>query len=228
MCFSAGASFTAAGALSIISLLSVKQSHTTKIIPIALTPLFFGIQQASEGFVWITLNNGDTTSILHMVSMYIFLFFAGVFWPTWVPVSLYWAEDSYKRKQLLFTLICCGALVSITFLWMWVLKTSGAVIINHHINYPVDNYPFGSTNETYCRICTHALSFLYGVVTITPFFISSISYMKLLGTAVGIGAVIAYIAYLIAFPSVWCFFAAVCSVITYWIVWNYGKKQIII
>lgn len=225
MCFSAGASFTAAGVLSAISLLSITQARTKKIIPIALTPLFFGIQQACEGFVWITINNGDTTSSLHLISMYSFLFFAAAFWPTWIPLSLYWAEDSPQQKQLLFKLMCCGILVSLIFLWTWVLKTSGAVVINHHIDYPVSNYPFGSTNQTYCLIASYALSFLYGIVTITPFFISSIPHMKILGTAVGIGAVIAYTFYLMAFPSVWCFFAAGCSVITYFIVWNDRKNK---
>src|SRR5438045_5035220 len=147
MCFSAGASFTAAGALSIISLLSIKQARTKKIIPVALTPLFFGIQQASEGFVWITLNNGDTTSALHLISMYTFLFFAAVFWPTWIPASLYWVEDSYKRKQLLFKLMCCGILVCLLFLWAWLLKTCGAVIVVHHIHYPVARYRCAGTNQ---------------------------------------------------------------------------------
>ena len=225
MCFSAGASFTAAAGLSIISLLSIKQVHTKKLIPIALTPLFFGIQQACEGFVWITLNNGDTTSILHLTSMYAFLFFAGVFWPTWISASLYCAEDSYNRKRLLFRLMCCGILVSLLFLWYWLLKTNGAVIIQHHIDYPVDHYPFNCGNPLYCRIGSYTLTFLYGLVTIMPFFISSIPYIKLLGITVGIGAVIAYIFYLMAFASVWCFFAAVCSVITYFIIWK-NKKTV--
>lgn len=220
MCFSAGASFAAAGGLSIISLLSIKQVRTKKMMPLALTPLFFGIQQASEGFVWITLNNGDTTSFLHLSTMYVFLFFAGMFWPTWIPASLYWAENSYNRKKLLFKFILLGTLTSLLFLWCWILKTNGAVVTQHHIDYPVDNYPFGCGNPIYCRIGSYALSFLYASVTITPFFISSIPHMKLLGTAVGIGALIAYIFYLMAFPSVWCFFAAVCSVITYFIVWK--------
>ena len=225
MCFSAGASFTAAAGLSAVSLLSTTQVRTKKMIPIALTPLFFGIQQACEGFVWVTVNNGDTTSTLHLMSMYSFLFFAGVFWPTWIPASLYWAEDSYQRKQLLFKLMCCGILVSLVFLWCWILKTSGVVVMDHHLDYPVANYPFGSTNETYCKIASYALSFLYSLVTIIPFFISSIPYMKLLGGAVGIGAIIAYIFYLMAFPSVWCFFAAVCSVLICFIVWNYKKNH---
>ena len=221
MCFSAGASFAAAGVLSIITLLSIKQAHTKKVIPLALIPLFFGIQQASEGFVWITLNNGDTTNILHLVSMYTFLFFAGVFWPTWVPTSLYLAEDSYKRKRLLLKLICCGALVSLAFLWAWVLKTTGAVVINHHIDYPVINYPFDCTNQTSREIGSYVLSFLYGLVTIIPFFVSSIPYMNLLGITFGIGAIITYVFYVMAFSSVSCFFAAICSVIMYFIINNY-------
>jgi len=225
MCFSAGASFTAAAGLSAIGLLSIKQAHTKKIIPLALTPLFCGIQQASEGFVWITLNNGDTTSALHLASMYTFLFFAAAFWPTWISASLYWAEDVYKRKQLLYKLMFLGILTSLLFLWCWVLKTNGAVVTQHHIDYPVDNYPFESDNQIYRAIGSHMLSFLYLLVTITPFFISSIPYIKLLGTALGIGALVTYIFYLIAFPSVWCFFAAVCSILIYWIVWNYERNR---
>jgi hypothetical protein len=226
MCFSAGASFTAAGFLSIISLLSIKQVRTKKMMPIALTPLFFGIQQAAEGFVWITLNNGDTTSMLHLTSMYVFLFFALVFWPTWIPALLYWLEDVYKRKQLLYKLMWCGIFTSLLFLWCWILKTNGAVIIQHHIDYLVDNYPFNCSNPIYCRIGSYMLTFLYGLVTITPFFISSIPYMKVLGITAGIGAVIAYIFYLMAFASVWCFFTAVCSVLIYFIVWNYKKIKL--
>lgn len=225
MCFSAGASFTAAAGLSAVSLLSITQVRTKKMIPIALTPLFFGIQQACEGFVWITINNGDTTSALHLISMYSFLFFAAMFWPTWIPASLYWAESALKRKQLLFGLMCCGIVVSLAFLWFWVLKTNGVVVMDHHLDYPVANYPFDCGNPMHCRIGSLTLSFLYGLVTIVPFFISSIPHMKLLGSAVGMGAIIAYIFYLMAFPSVWCFFAAVCSIITYWIVWKNKKKN---
>jgi hypothetical protein len=223
MCFSAQASFAAAGVLSILSLLSVKQAHTKKIMPLALTPLFFGIQQACEGFVWVTLHNGDSSSLLHLMSMYGFLFFAGMFWPSWIPFAAYYAEKSHKRKDLLFKTMWCGIIVSILFLWAWISKTTGAVIINHHIDYPVAHYPFGIINQFYGKIATHCLSILYGMATIVPFFISSIPYMKILGIMVALGALIAYIFYLVAFPSVWCFFAAACSIFAYFLVYNYEK-----
>lgn len=215
MCFSMKASFVAAGALSIVSLLSIRQVRNRKMLPFALTPLFFGIQQACEGFVWLTLNNNDSTSLMHLIGMYGFLFFAGVFWPMWTPFSLYIAEMSYKRKNILFHFICTGIIVSLLYLFSWILKTNGAIIINHHIDYPVENYPFDITEPLYAQLVSYFLSFLYGIVIIIPFFISSIPYTKLLGITIALAALISYIFYLMAFPSVWCFFAAICSVIIY-------------
>jgi hypothetical protein len=219
MCFSAQASFAAAVALSIISFASIRRVRTEKLIPIALTPLWFGIQQATEGFVWITINNGTTANTLHLVSMYSFLFFAGMFWPTWIPFSLYFAESSHKRKRLLFIFMICGAIVSLLFLWSWLIPATGAVVVNHHINYPVGTtYPLGINSQLWENYIVYILSFLYGCVTIIPFFISSVTHMHLLGMVVGISAAIAYVFYLVAFPSVWCFFAAVCSILIYFIV----------
>ncbi len=225
MCFSAQASFAAAGTLSIISLLSIKQAHTKKIVPLALTPLFFGIQQACEGVVWITLNNGDTSSTLHLAAMYAFLFFASAFWPTWIPTSLYVTEISHKRKRLLGICVWLGMIVSAIFFYCWTLQTTGAHILNHHIDYPVPNYPFGITSSLWGTIIYYLLSACYGIVTIFPFFISSIPYSKLLGITIGIGITISYIFYLAAFASVWCFFAAMCSILLIFVVRNYEKNH---
>lgn len=224
MCFSAKASFAAAGALSIIGFASLKQVRRKKIIPFAITPLFFALQQASEGFVWITLNNGDTTRMFHMMSVYSFLFFAAMFWPTWVPFSLYIAEEVNAKKRRLFIVLCCGIIVSLFFLYYWILPITHAVVINHHISYPITDYPFGITNKMCGEIVSHFLCFLYGATTVIPFFISSIPSIKLLGFTLAIGGLIAYIFYLVAFPSVWCFFAALCSILIYGIVHSYEKK----
>lgn len=218
MCFSAGASFAAAGTLSAISLLSIQRiTRKKELLPIPLTPLFLGIQQACEGLVWVTINNGDTTSLIHLASMYSFLFFAGMFWPIWIPGSLYYMEKKYKRKQLLCGLIIIGSIVSLFLLYHWILQTTGARVINHHIDYPVADYPNG-TMGTMSDIIAHIINALYGVATITPFFVSSVPYMKILGAMIGISGLITYIFYLIAFPSVWCFFAALCSIVMYVIV----------
>lgn len=219
MCFSANASFAAAGALSVIGVLSVRAAtNNKKLIPLATTPFFFGLQQACEGFVWITLNNGDTTSILHMISTYIFLFFASAWWPLWMPFILYIAETSPKRKKLLQIIMYIGATTAIILFIGWPLQTTGAHIIDHHIDYPVPNYPFGITNTLIAQVVSWLISLSYCIAVIIPFFISSIAYAWILGIIIAAELLTAYLFYLIAFPSVWCFFAAISSMLLYLII----------
>ncbi|KTD57119.1 hypothetical protein Lsai_1723 [Legionella sainthelensi] len=55
MCFSASASFTAAGVIAAVGICSLLKARTYPLFLFALTPLFFAVQQALEGIVWITL-----------------------------------------------------------------------------------------------------------------------------------------------------------------------------
>src|ERR1041384_5110770 len=102
MCFSAKASFIAAGTLSIIGLLSISKAatNTKKLIPLASTPLLFALQQASEGLVWIALTTG-LPSHFYKIGMYNFVFFAGTWWPLWIPIVLYVLENDSVKKNLL-------------------------------------------------------------------------------------------------------------------------------
>lgn len=223
MCFSATASFAAATGLSIVSLLSIQKAHTKKIVPLAATPLFFAAQQLCEGIVWITLGAGNTASLLHTIGTYGFLFFAAFWWPIWIPLTLYIPESVHSRKKLLFIITCLGLCSGILLFMSWFFYTTGATAINHHINYPVINYPFNITNKYVAQLISWTISIGYCTATIMPFFISSIQYAWILGVAIAAGLVTAYLFYLIAFPSVWCFFAAISSVLIYCIVKNYKK-----
>src|SRR5947207_8294564 len=100
MCFSAKASFIAAGSLSVIGLLSIRKASIIKkkLIPFASTPLIFAIQQASEGIVWITLTN-DLPHYFYTFGIYSFVFFAGIWWPLWLPITLYIIENKVIRKK---------------------------------------------------------------------------------------------------------------------------------
>lgn len=56
MCFSAGASFAAGTALSIVGVLTVRNSRGARELPLALIPLLFGVQQLTEGVLCLSLN----------------------------------------------------------------------------------------------------------------------------------------------------------------------------
>lgn len=226
MCFSANASFAAAGALSVISLLSIRAAaiaHNKKLIPLAATPLFFALQQACEGVVWITLNNGDTTSILHVVSTQAFLFFASAWWPLWIPLALFIPEIIPKRKQVIRLIGFIGVTTGIALFTSWVFYTTGAQAIGHHIDYPAPNYPFGISNHCIARVVAWLISIGYCTATIVPFFVSSISGAWILGITMSISFIASYLFYLLAFSSVWCFFAAISSALLYLVIKKAGK-----
>jgi len=226
MCFSANASFATAGTLTIVGILSIRSAaHNKSLIPLAASPFFFAAQQACEGIVWITLNNGDTVSLLHQFGTYGFLFFASAWWPAWIPFTFFIAETHPHRKKLLFIKTIIGSITATLLFISWTFYTTGAVIIDHHISYPAPHYPFGITNAHIAQAVAWPIALFYCISTITPFFVSSIPYVWILGIIVGIGLISSYIFYMIAFPSIWCFFAAISSVLLYFVVRNTTKNN---
>lgn len=79
MCFSASASFTAATLLTSIGCVSYAVATKKRYYLFAAIPLLFALQQATEGFIWLYPHNA--------ILPYIYLSFALIIWPTWVPLS---------------------------------------------------------------------------------------------------------------------------------------------
>ena len=103
MCLSATVSFAAsalltAGGTAII----VKAARSNwRYLPIGLMPLFAGIQQFSEGFVWVGVNGGDHATMVWGAMS--FIFFTWFMWPFWIPFSVWVLEppDSHRRPWFL-------------------------------------------------------------------------------------------------------------------------------
>ncbi|MBY0349545.1 DUF6629 family protein [Tabrizicola sp.] len=99
MCLSATVSFTAsalltAGGAAII----VKAARSNwRYLPIGLMPLFAGIQQFSEGFVWVGMNTGDNATMT--LGAMGFIFFTWFMWPFWIPFSVWVLEPSDSRRR---------------------------------------------------------------------------------------------------------------------------------
>jgi len=97
MCFSATASFTAGVILTVTGVYTLRQVKSKSILPFASIPLLFGIQQIIEGIVWMSFNE----PVLHGIATYLFVLFAYVLWPTFVPVSIWLIEENPIRKKIL-------------------------------------------------------------------------------------------------------------------------------
>ena len=99
MCFSASASFGVGVVLSVIGVASIRKVESKAHIYFASIPIIFAIQQFSEAFLWLSLADPVDAS-LKTSTTYIFLFFAQVLWPIWVPFSVLKMEPDVRKRNV--------------------------------------------------------------------------------------------------------------------------------
>jgi len=200
MCFSATASFIAGGALSATGLLTLSKAKERKELPLASIPLLFGIQQLIDGIVWISFG----VPALNTAAIYAYALFAFVLWPIFIPLSLIAIETKKVRRELLEALSLVGLFVGVFFLYFILFGTVAAHIANQCVVYEAPHpYRFEILAFFLIAICG-------------SFFASSKKILNLFGGALFVSFVVSGWFYLNSFSSVWCFFAAILSVIIYW------------
>lgn len=233
MCFSAQASFTSAGLLAVIGTLTLKETYSPKrkiqnlyseegtpstLWYFAVIPLVFAFQQFLEGIVWVTLTTKNDYVPLHDMAAQGFLIIAGIFWPTWIPYVLYKNEKNERRKRILFVMTCLGLVVALFAALSMLILGNTAQIIAHHIAYPIPASSYGNHLFSFAQMAYAVVLAIYVLVTIGASFVSSMRYVWIFGALSFIGFVVAQIFYTHAFGSVWCFFAAIISMVSYIIV----------
>ena len=212
MCFSAGASFMAGAVISAVGVATIAKANKSGQKLFAVIPLVFGIQQLAEGCIWVTLQNSGHLAIQN-ISMYVFLLASDVLWPVMIPGSVLLMEENPKRKKAIRIFLFAGALLSIYYGFCLTHFRVTPEILNCHISYGGDSIH---------SMMIPAFLF-YIVVTITPLFISSVKGMKLMGILMFLAVVVTVIFYVENVTSVWCFFAAILSIIIYWMVSRSGN-----
>lgn len=205
MCFSAEASFTASAVIGAVSVATLRKARG-RLIPFALVPLFFALQQFSEGMLWSTIEEPmSTVSILAMLS---FLTFAYLIWPVWIPLSLLIAEKVRIRRLFLIFPLALG--VSLVCYSLFEVRGNEVIAqAGKHIEYSLQS-PFA--------LASHLFNGIYLFVILIPCFVSSLKGIKIFGLLVGISWVVSLLFYWNAFTSVWCFFAAITGIFIYKIV----------
>ncbi len=215
MCFSAQASFISAGILGTIGLVTIKKNQIKKLVPLSAAPILFATQQALEGIVWLTLNSGNNSGLLHKLSVSGFIFFAGIVWPTVIPIYLYFIEKHKTRKLLLLSASLAGVFFATSYLILWNMFGMQAEALNGHISY---SFIKQITNTDILDNLENIGLIMYLGATAGAMFISSIKYMWALGLLTAIALIISQIFFRLAYGSVWCFFAAIISLLIYFII----------
>lgn len=202
MCFSATASLVVGGALSATGIATTSQAKTKKELPFAMVPLLFGIQQLTEGFVWLSFSWHATT--LNLITTYVFALFAFVVWPIYVPFAVGLLETVPWRKKAIYLCQIAGLAVGAYLLYSHTLSPVTSEIVSRHVVY---------NNSHFYQL---GAMFLYFAATIVSCLFSSKRIINLFGALAFLSALIASWFYTQAFVSVWCFFAAILSIVVLW------------
>jgi hypothetical protein len=206
MCFSAAASFVGGAVISGVGVATEKAVKEPAQRLFASIPMFFAVQQFAEGVVWLILKSGGYGSLQNFAA-HVFLAFALVGWPAIIPVSMYLIERDRTRKLVLVGLIIIGSIVSIYNTYSLFRYPITPQIQDLHIIY---NNNFPSTQG--------AIPLFYGLSVIIPLFVSSFKRVWMLGVAITISLIVTIIYFSQFLTSIWCFFAALLSIMIYWII----------
>jgi hypothetical protein len=205
MCFSATASFTAAaviGSAGVFTLRSAAAKPDYRILALAAFPMLFALQQVVEGALWLDLTSPEPGA-LRGVLVHAFQGYAEVFWPTFAPLAALLIERERWRRILIGICLVIGVALSIYLLVAMIGHPYQASIGEGHIVYRNDfQYPKG-------------IEAPYVVATTLSLLLCSAKEVQRLALVILIGFAVAYISFHHAYISVWCFFAAVASVMVY-------------
>lgn len=204
MCFSATVSFVAGATLSLVGLLSISYAKTLQQRMFAAIPLSFGIQQIAEGIVWKGIEARSDMFVSY--GAYTFLFFACLFWPVWIPLTMRTIESHEKRAMVLNICLLIGVGVGSYLMYQIINYGIFVRLADCHIMYAI------GTNQSY-----FVPMLIYLIATVVPFFIVLNPQINLMGIAMALSYLLTYLFYLTTLVSVWCFFAAIISFFAVWI-----------
>ncbi|MFZ2739687.1 MAG: DUF6629 family protein [Burkholderiaceae bacterium] len=201
MCFSATASFSASALLLGVGTLTLISVRRPRELPFASIPLLFAFQQLSEGLIWLSFSH--EAQLLNTVMTHIYSFFSHVLWPVYVPIAVLLLEPDGWRRRSLLAFVTAGLVVGIFLLYVLLVFPVVSRPVGNHMEY-VSPHFFALTTMA-----------LYLLSTTVCLLLSTHQTVKVFGLLSLLSFVAAYYFYTTWFISVWCFFAALMSVVVY-------------
>lgn len=199
MCFSATASFTAGSVLAVIGTMTLRRADGARELPYALIPTLFAAQQFVEGGLWLTF--AGSAAHLNATLTHIYQFFSHVLWPVYVPIAVLLLERTAWRRRALQAFAAAGAGVGLYLAFFLVSDPTISRVTGGHVDYVSPHF------------YVVPVVALYVLATCVSPLVSSHSPVRWFGVVTSASLAAAAIFYLAWFISVWCFFAALMSVV---------------
>ena len=219
MCFSAQASFEAAAITACAGIYAVSRAPDRAFLPFAAIPLLFAGQQSLEGIIWVGLENVASEAVLNRLSRS-FLIIGEAVWPLWIPLAVLLIEPDAARRCLVIVAAAIGAVMFAVFTLV-ILSAhytpeiqNGCICYNGRLTSPLEGgyYPFAPGDGW--RISGLEWMVLpYALTTLGALLVSSRLHVRTFGLVGAIGLVVSMLLYRQALVSVWCFFAAIASLV---------------
>ena len=223
ICFSSTASFSAAAVLLPLGALAIQQTRRRarpELLPLAIMPVFFGLQQALEGCLWLQLESGFASASVWPLAV-AYLFFAFALWPSWIPwVALVIARGRLSpwRQKLLRTFWLIGLLLGLG-LWLPLLFEPDRLITTVQ----GDSIVY-SARLLLSNVGGQIGRGVYAVLIIVPWLLIPSPRLRLYSLGLLASGLAADWFAHHAFASVWCYFSALLSA---WIVWLVRREPAI-
>lgn len=215
MCFSAEASFVAsavlipAGVLATVRAAKVDARYTA----ISALPVLLGLQQLSEGFVWLAGDGGNQATIETLSLIY--MFFSWIAWPVWIPLSVYFIEPPRRRTIFIPFLIVGSMLGALQYIPYFVHQ---GWLQTQFLSSAISYRDVELLDDLMSRSSTYSL---YLAIIIAPLLIASDRNIKIFGLLVAAVVLVTYLFFQYAYISVFCFGGALVSA---WLVYVAYRK----
>lgn len=212
MCFSAPVSFAASALLIPTGLYAVRvaSKRNSSYIPFAFMPIGFGIQQACEGVTWLGIHANN--SLVTQTGTLGFLVFALWVWLFAWPWAVARVEPNPNTRRFCVGLGILGFMYgAVTYLPFLVQPERLSIqVVQHSIQYDGEVLLNAWIPQLYSIL-------IYMAIFLLSFVLASNPAIKFLGALVFILGVLSFFFLTHAFVSLWCFFAAILSVVILYI-----------
>jgi hypothetical protein len=185
--------------IGILTLLKVSQPRE---VPLALLPLFFGLHEFAQGFVWLGTAGAIAPRATEMAETF-YLFYAKGLLQFWVPLAVWLLEPRGWRKGVLGVLTLFGG--AMTFYALYALAQAPADV---YVRNDALVYATPRLNHLW-------LALGYILTTVGALMLSSSIAIALYGLLNLIGLSLVYGLAPYAFTSLWCLYAALLSGLLY-------------
>lgn len=203
MCFSQTVSFIGSGVLLAGAAYGARKALqiNPRYLPAALMSMLAGVQQGFEGHVWMGLNRGDSSMISWAALG--FIFFSWLAWPILVPLLAWRLEPNFKKKRIMLTFACTGAILGFAMLlpYFWFPDWLTVKIVKHSIAY-------GDILLTDSFMPRELTYFIYLAIIIIPPLLSSFHHLRMFGFTLIAIVFITYFFLHYAYISFFCILAA--------------------